>query len=93
MDVSKVEVPVNTDTDVLHQEILALKASVESLDRSIRGDTVNDPGIVGRLRAVEEWKKSREAFEGKVAGALITMALTGAGTLILAFIKLTGIKP
>ena len=84
---------VHVDTDLLHQEILALKASVESLDKSIRGDTVNDPGIVGRLRTLEEWKKAREAFESRVLGALVTMAVTGVGTLILAFIRFTGVKP
>ncbi len=84
---------VTVDTETLHQQLTALQTSVESLDRAIRGDTANDPGMMGRLRTLEEWKKSREAFEGKVTGALITMALTGIGTLVLAFIRFTGSKP
>lgn len=84
---------VSVDTETLHQQLTALQTSVESLDKAIRGDATNDPGMIGRLRAIEEWKKSREAFEGKVTGALITMALTGLGTMIIAFFRLTGAKP
>lgn len=89
----RAEAEVAVDTNLLHREILDLKAAVENLDNSIRGDTVNDPGIIGRLRIVEEWKRSREAFERKVLGTLITMAVTGIGTMVIAFLRLTGNRP